>query len=427
MDNPDNPLCSRQNFPDHCQTTAHAVAESVMSFSELSTTNRRNLKLLISAQALGGSSAPIVISLGGLIGQQLTPEPALATLPVSLYGVGVALSMLPVALLMRRYSRRLTYVLGALVCIVAASLSASAIIQQSFWLFCLGLGLAGFYGACVQNYRFAASDLVPDAYKPNAISMIMLGGLAAAVIGPQVAIWFRDSWQGVAFAGSFVGQAVLALLALPLLWSLRIPELQQGDQDASARPLLEIASTPGFIVAVLAATVSYSLMSFIMTAAPISMVHHGHSSGAATLGIQWHILAMFAPSFFTGKLINRFGDRVITTVGIMLLFSSSLIALSGLAVGHFWAALILLGLGWNFGFIGATAMLTHTYRPSEKARVQALNDFLVFGSVALASLEAGHQFNIAGWYQLNLITFPVIAVVLVMLVILPWWQRRQPA
>lgn len=397
-----------------------------MSFSELSTTNRHNLKLLVSAQALGGSSAPIVISLGGLIGQQLTPEPALATLPVSLYGVGVALSMIPVAMLMRRTSRRQTYLLGAVTCIVAALLAATAIVQQSFWLFCIGLGLAGFYGACVQNYRFAASDLVADAYKPNAISLIMLGGLAAAVIGPQVAIWFRDSWDGIAFAGSFIGQAVLAMLAIPILWSLKIPEIQNNSQDASARPLAEIARSPGFIVAVLAATVSYSLMSFIMTAAPIAMVHHGHASSDATLGIQWHILAMFAPSFFTGRLINRFGDRTITTIGIMLLFTSSLVAISGLAVSHFWIALILLGLGWNFGFVGATAMLTHTYRPAEKARVQALNDFLVFGSVALASLEAGHQFNIAGWYQLNLITFPVIALVLIALVALPWLQKRQP-
>jgi len=396
-----------------------------VSLSSVAPSTRRNLNLLVAAQALGASSAPIIVSLGGMIGQQLTPDPALATLPVSLYGIGVALSMIPVALLMRSQGRRFTYLAGALLCVFAAGLSTLAIVQSSFWLFCIGTALAGFYGACVQNYRFAASDLVETEHKPNAISLIMIGGLAAAIIGPQVVIWSRDAWEQAPFAGSFIGQAMLAALAIPILWTLKTPPTQVEQQQQDARPLSEIARTPTFIVAVLAAMVSYSLMSFIMTAAPLAMTHHGHTPDDATLGIQWHILAMFAPSFFTGKLISRFGDTTITALGLMLLFSSGLAALSGLEIIHFWGSLILLGLGWNFGFIGATTLLTRAYRPSEKAKVQSLNDLLVFSTVAVASLGAGHQLNISGWHELNRLTFPIISAVLLLLVALPWLEKRE--
>jgi predicted MFS family arabinose efflux permease len=395
-----------------------------MSLSSLDQAVKRNLRLLVSTQALGGSSAPIVISLGGLIGQQLTPDPALATLPVSLYGIGVAVSMIPVSILMRRAGRKTTYITGALLCILSAAMATTAIVNTSFWLFCCALALAGFYGASVQNYRFAASDLVPDNCKPDAISLIMLGGLAAAIIGPQTVIWTQNSWTATPFAGSFIGQGLLTLLSIPLLLALRLPDGHTTRTSTDARPLLQIAKTPGFIIAALVATVTYSLMSFIMTAAPIAMVHHGHAPGSATLGIQWHILAMFAPSFFTGRLISRFGARSISAIGLILLFSSGLVALTGLDLLQFWGSLILLGLGWNFGFIGATTLLTSTYRPSEKARVQTLNDLLVFGTVALASLGAGRQFNLYGWYELNLMIFPIIAVTLGLLTLQPWLERK---
>ncbi|WP_369854552.1 MFS transporter [Candidatus Thalassolituus haligoni] len=395
-----------------------------MSLAALDRSTQRNLGKLFSAQALGGSSAPIILSIGGLVGQTLTPDPALATLPVSLYGIGVAVSMIPVSLLMKNAGRKIAYLTGTLLCVLAALLATTAIVNASFWLFCAALGLAGFYGACVQNYRFAASDLVPASHKPNAISLIMLGGLAAAVIGPQTVYWTQNTWASAPFAGSFIGQAILALLAIPILLSLKLPPSHEADINGDARPLWQIAKSPGFITAALAGTVSYALMSFIMTAAPIAMVHQGHSAGDATLGIQWHILAMFGPSFFTGKLIARFGARWITALGLMLLFTSAVTAMSGMEVIHFWGSLILLGLGWNFGFIGATTLLTHTYQPSEKSKVQALNDLLVFGTVAAASLGAGRQFNLYGWYELNLITFPVIAVTLLLLVALPWWQKN---
>lgn len=395
-----------------------------MFFKHLASPQRRNLALLFGTQSLGGSAAPIVIAVGGLIGQQLTPDPALATLPVSLYGVGVALAMLPVALSMRSFGRKQTYLLGALISILSASAAGYAIFNESFFWFCAATLIAGFYGACVQNYRFAASDLVPADDKPDAISMIMVGGLAAAVIGPQVVIHSREAIEGADFAGSFIGQALLALIAIPIIASLRLPETKNEQQQENARPLAVIARSPGFIVAVTAATVSYALMAFIMTSAPIAMVHHGHSADDATLGIQWHILAMFGPSFFTGKLIKRFGARAITAIGLMILFSAGLVAIEGLAVLNFWSALILLGIGWNFGFIGATALLTKSYRQEERAKVQALNDFLVFGVVAISSLAAGQQFNLHGWIDLNMIIFPVVAMVLLALVALPFIDRK---
>ena len=287
--------------------------------------------------------------------------------------------------------------------------------------------MAGFYGACVQSYRFAATDAVEPSKRAKAISRIMVGGLVAAVIGPQVVIWTRDAWPTAPFAGSFLGQAGLALLALPLLWMLRAAPPQSAVVEGTARPLGTIARSPGFVVAVTAGIVSYGLMAFIMTAAPMAMVGCGHTVGEAALGIQWHVLAMFAPSFFTGHLIARFGKIAITALGLVLIAASGLLALAGLELLHFWGSLILLGVGWNFGFIGATAMVTDTYTPAERAKVQALNDFLVFGTVAVASFGSGRLLNTSGWETINTLMLPLIAVVLVMLGWLTLHRRRATA
>ena len=385
---------------------------------------RRNVRLLVGAQALGGAAPPIIISLGGLVGQMLAHDPGLATLPVSLYNLGLALSTIPVALMIRRVGRRQAYSLGALMAIAAGSIATGGILAQSFLAFCVGTALAGFAGACVQNYRFAASDAVAPEARPQAISRIMVGGLIAAVIGPQVVIWTRDAWPQAPFAGSFLGQAALALLALPLLLRLRMPPpAAEAVPARPARPLWEIARSPRFTVAVSAGVVSYGLMSFIMTASPMAMVGCGHSVGEAALGIQWHVLAMFAPSFVTGHLIARFGKLTVTAVGLLLIAASGVLALAGLDLLHFWASLVLLGLGWNLGFIGATALVTETYTQSERAKVQALNDFLVFGTVAVASFSSGRLLNTAGWAVINTLIFPLVGAVLILL----FWAGRQPA
>ena len=381
------------------------------------------MRLLVVAQALGGASAPIIISLGGIVGQMLSPDAALATLPVSLYNLGLALSTIPVALLMKRVGRRVAYVSGAFMAMLGALVATMGIASSSFVLFCVGTALAGFYGACVQSYRFAASDLVALEERPRAISRIMLGGLAAAVIGPQVVIWTRDMWPSLPFAGSFLGQTALALLAVPVLLLLRMPVVPLAVADGVGRPLGQIARSPKFIVAVLSGIVTYGLMAFIMTASPMAMVGCGHTVGEAALGIQWHVLAMFGPSFFTGHLIARFGKIAVTAMGLVLIAASGLLALAGLDLLHFWGALVLLGVGWNFGFVGATAMVTDTYTTPERAKVQALNDFLVFGTVACASFGAGRLLNSAGWAQINLLMLPLIGVTLLLLGALAWRER----
>ena len=376
---------------------------------------QRPVWLLVAAQSLGGAAPPIIISLGGIVGQMLASDPMLATLPVSLYQLGLALSTIPAAMLMRRLGRRVAYVLGALLGSISGLIATFGVVQGDFATFCVGTAMAGFYGACVQSYRFAATDAVEPSKRAKAISRIMVGGLIAAVIGPQAVIWTRDAWPTAPFAGSFLGQAGLALLALPLLWMLRAPPPQSAVVEGTARPLGTIARSPGFVVAVTAGIVSYGLMAFIMTAAPMAMVGCGHTVGEAALGIQWHVLAMFAPSFFTGHLIARFGKIAITALGLVLIAASGLLALAGLELLHFWGSLILLGVGWNFGFIGATAMVTDTYTPAERAKVQALNDFLVFGTVAVASFGSGRLLNTSGWETINTLMLPLIAVVLVML------------
>lgn len=382
------------------------------------------LWLLVAAQALGGAAAPVIISLGGLVGQWLSSSPAMATLPVSLFNLGLALSTIPAAWLIRRRGRRRAYLLGGLTAIVAGLIAAMGILQQSFVIFCIGTALAGFYNAFVHSYRFAAADLVPPAEQPKAISKIMIGGLFAAMIGPQVVILTRNIWIGAPFAASFLAQAGLAVLALPILWSLRLPPPRVHVSGGTGRPLSIIARQPAFIVAVSAAVVSYGLMAFIMTAAPMAMIGSGFNISDATLGIQWHVLAMFAPSFFTGHLIHRLGAILVTAVGMLLIASSALLAMAGLELIHFWGSLILLGVGWNFGFIGATSLLTRVYEQGEQAKVQALNDFLMFGTVAVASFGAGQLLHQVGWARINALALPAIGVVLVMLVGLALLQRR---
>ena len=387
----------------------------------------RNLTLLVAAQALGAATPPIIISLGGLVGQMLSSNPSLATLPVSLYQLGLALSTIPAAYTAKRLGRRTTYMSGALVGTLSALLAAWGIFASSFLYFCLGVTLAGFYGACVQSYRFAAADTVTPERRARAISLIMIGGLIAAIIGPQVVIWTRDSLVTAPFAGSFISQAALSLLAIPLLALLRMPRPQVSQQTDSGRSLREIARTPRFPVAVLAGVVSFGLMSFIMTAAPMAMVGCGYSVGTAALGIQWHVLAMFGPSFITGKLIDRFGNNTLTAFGLVLIAASGVLALGGLDLTNFWGSLVLLGVGWNFGFIGATSMVTDCYRPNERAKVQAINDFLVFGTVAGASFFSGHLLNTAGWDAINLYMLPLIGVVLLAQLGLAWSENKRKA
>jgi MFS family permease len=386
---------------------------------------RRNAFVLACAQAFGGANPAIVVSLGGLVGQALAEDKQLATLPVSLINLGLAVGTIPAAMLMRRFGRRTGYILGAAVGVIAGCIAAMGIVSAAFAVFCLGTFLAGLYGSFVQSYRFAAMDAASDAFKAKAISLVMAGGLVAGIVGPQTVIWTRDLIPGVAYAGGFLGQAALALLSIGIVSFLRSAPISSAPPKSpslpSGRPLSEILRQPRFITAVATGLVSYGLMSFVMTAAPLAMIGCGYTVGTAALGIQWHILAMFGPSFVTGRLIERFGKERVTGMGLVLIAAAGAVGLAGQSVAHFWIALVLLGIGWNFGFIGATALVTACYRPEERAKVQAANDFLVFGSVAMASFSSGRLLNLGGWEAVNWLIFPPVLLALTLLV----WQRRR--
>ncbi|WP_206244070.1 MFS transporter [Novosphingobium terrae] len=382
---------------------------------QVSRAPHRNIRLLTIAQALGGANSPIVISLGGLVGQHLSPDPKLETLPVSLLNLGLAVGTVPAAFIMRRYGRRQGYLLGAVIALLAGLIATLGIVRHSFAIFCAGTCLAGFYSSYVQSYRFAAADNPTGAASQKAIARVMVGGLVAAIIGPQLVIWTRDALPGHAFAGSFLSQGVLAMMAFPVLLMLRPPaERSHGTaQPAANRALRDILLTPRYMLAIATGVVSYGLMTFVMTASPIAMVGHGHSVDRAALGIQWHILAMYGPSFLTGRLMARFGKEKVAATGLLLIGASAVVALSGLDIAHFWGALVLLGVGWNFGFLGATAMVADCHTPSERNKVQGANDFLVFGTVATASFFSGALLHSSGWATINWVVLPAVSLVLV--------------
>lgn len=399
---------------------------------------KRTTLTIAASQAIVGAAAPVTISLGGLAGHYLLgADKALATLPVTGFNIGVALGALPAAMLMRAVGRRNGFVSGALVTALGGAIAALALFETSFWLFATGLLVIGLGGAFVQQYRFAAADASPKIFKPKAISWVLGGGVFAAVIGPQAAIQTKNLFAPVEFAGAFVAVIGLGILGALILSTLHIRDRiqPQTDQpaDGTERPLGRIVAQPRFLVGFLCGVTSYALMSFLMTGAPLAMVGCGFSAEQATLGISWHVMAMFAPSFVTGHLIARFGKERIVAAGLLILIACGLVALSGIALWQFWLALILLGVGWNFGFIGATAMITETYTPAEKNKVQGVHDFALFGTVAFASLMSGATLNIfgesaeLGWIALNWVLLPVATACLVILVGFVLVERRAGA
>lgn len=380
---------------------------------------RRTATILAAAQAVVGSAAVVAISLGGLAGDYLLgPDKSLATAPVTAFNVGVALGALPAAGIIRALGQRGGFMTGTVVTALGGVVATVALFAGSFWVFAMGLLLLGGGGAFVQQFRFAAADNAPPQFKAAAISYVLAGGVVTAILGPQIVIFTRELLSPVMFAGSFASIVGLAALGALILSFLRIqakaPKLAAASGE-TGRPLVEIVTRPRFAVALLCAVGSYALMSFVMTGAPLAMVGCGFSADDAALGISWHVMAMFGPSFFTGRLIQRFGAPSIVAVGLLLLIACALVALSGIHLWQFWTSLILLGLGWNFGFIGATAIVAESYVPAEKARVQGFHDFVLFGSVALGSLMSGAVYNAWGWAMLNWIVLPVTAICLLAL------------
>ncbi len=383
---------------------------------------RRNALVLAVAQALAGGNNTVIVATSAIIGAVLAPDKSLATLPITAMVFGMWFGTLPIGYLARRYGRRFALQTGSFFGVVSGLISFIATIIGSFPLLLLGTFCGGLYAAAHQSYRFAAADTASEAFRAKAVSWVLAGGVFAAVIGPQLVIFTKDMLSPHLFAASFLGQSACALLAAGVLTLVKIPPLTSKPTEP-VRSLLHITLTPQFVVAVACGVVSYAMMNMVMTSAPLAMIDCGHSVTDSALGIQWHVLAMYAPSFFTGHLISRFGVERVIAGGLALLLVAAGVGVSGITVAHFWSNLILLGLGWNFAFIGATTMVTRCHRPHERNKVQAFNDFLIFGSMALSSFSSGQLLERFGWTAINEVIFPTIFVAVALLLWLSFRPR----
>lgn len=373
---------------------------------------RSNVARLTVAQALAGANAVVVYATGAIVGNMLAPSPALATLPISIFVVGMAVCSLPAGAIAQRYGRRTAFMVGTGCGVLVGLLAALTVVLGLFWLFCAATFLGGAYAAVVLSFRFAAADCVPPEMRPRALSFVMAGGIFAGVIGPQLVTHTMNLWLPYVFAGTFLAQAAVAALSALTLIGVRLP-MPTAEEVAGGRPLGVIVRQPEFITAATCGVVSYLLMNFLMTAAPLAMLMCGLSQESSNLGIQWHVIAMYAPSFFTGRLITRFGAPRVVMAGLVLTGLSAAVGLLGVDVAHFWLTLILLGLGWNFGFVGASALVLACHRPEERTRVQSFNDFIVFGTVAFGSFLSGGLLTAYGWNTVLWLSFVPLAVAIV--------------
>jgi MFS family permease len=380
------------------------------------------------AQALAGGNNAVIVSTSGIVGVVLAPDRTLATLSATMLVVGTWLGTLPMGMLAATYGRRFALQVGTVAGILSGLISCAAVLQGSFWLFCVGAFCGGFYAAGHQSYRFAAADTASDAFRPKAISWVLTGGVIAAFIGANLVIVTKDIWQPYLFAATYVAQSGLALLAGIVLAFTKFPKAAPKTKiRAAGRPLMDIVRTPRFVIAVICGVAAYALMNLMMTSAPLAMVDCGHSVDNAMLGTQWHMLGMFAPSFFTGGLIVRYGVERIVLAGLALTFLSAVVGLAGTSVWHFWIAVTLIGVGWNFAFIGATTIVTRCHRPEERYRVQSFNDFLIFGSMTISSFASGALLAQAGWTFVNGVVLPPALIAAALLIWLTLREQRARA
>lgn len=378
---------------------------------------KRNIPILAICQALFMSGTSLMVATTALVGYALADDKAYASLPFTLQLLATMFTSIPAAMLMSRIGRKKTFLIGSVLAMFGAAICAIAVLQNSFYLFMLGSVLIGVFSGFANYYRFTAADSVDTAHKSRAISYVLAGGVLAAIIGPNIANLTRDMISGAAFAGSYGSIILLYILTFIALSFLDLPHSHQALVKKSAvRPLNVIARQPRFIIAVISGMLGYASMTLVMTATPLAMQHHHHVYGDTAFVIQWHVLGMFAPSFFTGNLIKRFGLLAVMFTGAVFGLACVLINLLGVSVSHFWFALVLLGISWNFLFIGATTLLTETYQAEEKFKAQALNDFIVFSVVATSSLSAGILQHNLGWQYVNIMAIPMFAIILLGLV-----------
>jgi len=389
-----------------------------------------NVSVLVLAQAILGSQMPMIFTIGGLAGQTLAPNPCYATLPISLIVLGSMLAANPISMIMQRYGRRIGFFVGALGGALGGAVGAYGLYLDSFEIFMIGSLLTGIYMSAQGFYRFAAADTASEAFRPKAISYVMAGGLASALIGPQLVKVTAQSMV-VPFMGTYLTIIAINVLGSALFLALNIPKPEQRSADAPiGRSRWEIMKTPTVAVAMICAMVSYALMNLVMTSTPLAVVGCGFEQNTAADVVSAHVLAMFVPSFFTGHLIARFGTTKIVGAGLVILASAGAVALQGVNVENFFLALILLGVGWNFGFIGATTMLASAHNPEEKGIVQGMNDFFVFGGVTVASLSSGGLMNcsggspVEGWTAVNIAMVPFLTLAGGALIWLAMQKRR---
>ena len=375
---------------------------------------KRNVFILVMAQAILGAQMPMIFTIGGLAGQSLASNPCFATLPISLIVLGSMLAATPVSAIMQKYGRRAGFWLGAGCGAIGGAVGAYGLYLASFPIFLLGSFITGVYMSAQGFYRFAAADTASDAFRPKAISYVMAGGLASAIIGPQL-VKVTSQAMVIPFLGTYLAVIAVNVLGSALFFFLDIPRPKPpAATDDRGRSRRELLATPVIAVSVICAMVSYALMNLVMTSTPLAVVGCGFEQNIAADVVSAHVLAMYVPSFFTGHLIARFGVRTIVALGLVILGAAGVVALQGVQLENFFIALVLLGVGWNFGFIGATTMLAASHGPHERGRMQGMNDLIVFGGVTVASLSAGGLMNcsggdaMVGWASVNLAMAPFL-------------------
>ncbi|MGH8347221.1 MAG: MFS transporter [Pseudomonas sp.] len=373
------------------------------------------------AQALSGANSVVVYATGAIIGNMLAPRPSLATLPISVFVIGMALATLPIGHIGRRFGRKTAFIIGNVCGVIVGLLAAYALYVSSFTLFCVAMLFGGAYAAVVLTFRFAAAECVEPDARPRALSTVLAGGVAAGVLGPQLVSTTMDLTPHT-YALTYVVAAVVAVLSGCVLLGVRS---QPQTVKTGARPsgrIADVVRQPRFIVAMICGVVSYMMMNFMMTSAPLAMDLCGIARVHSNTGIEMHVIAMYAPSFFTGRLISRFGAPLIIQCGLLLIGMAALVGMTGMSINHFWLALVLLGIGWNFGFLGASALVLSCHAPEDGTRVQAINDFVIFGTMVVGSFLSGSLLNTYGWPIVSGLILPPVLLAMFGLL---WLQRRQ--
>jgi len=365
---------------------------------------------LATAQSLAGANSTVVYATGAIIGHMLAPRPTLATVPVSIFVVGMAAATLPVGVMTQRHGRKAAALFGNACGVVVGLLAALALVIQSFSLFCIAMLFGGAYAAVVLTFRFAAAECVPAEHRERAMSTVLAGGVAAGVLGPQLVTATMNLWSPHAYAMTYLASAGAAVLSAIVLMGVRFEHQPPVSAHAQGRASSAIVRQPRFVVALLCGVVSYMMMNFMMTSAPLAMELCRIPRVHANYGIEIHVIAMYAPSFFTGRLIARLGAPAVSLAGLVLIALAAVTGMTGLSVSHFWVALMLLGLGWNFGFLGASAMVLACHTSAEGPRVQSVYDFVVFGAMVIGSFASGSLLATYGWALVCSLIFPPVLV-----------------